>query len=112
LHDLPDRLVKYGGDHVEVKRIALIRDQLAGLPSFPASDKRKDPRYRWFIENFGGDECWEIDALDPNDLRIRVEGYIRACIADRDAWARSDQINQAERESLRDVLNNWAAWSG
>jgi hypothetical protein len=106
--DLPDRLEKYDGYHVEVKRIALTQDQLSPLPSFAATDKRKDPPYRWFIENFGT-RCWEIDALDPNELRDRVEGYIRACIKDRDAWERCEQVNEAERASLRDVLSNWAS---
>ena len=70
--DLPDRLRKYGGDHVELRRVALTREQLSALPSFPAADKRKDPRFKWFTESFG-DQCWEIDALDPNALRDRVE---------------------------------------
>jgi hypothetical protein len=106
--DLPDRLEEYGGDHVKVHRIALIEGQLARLPSFPA--KRKDPRYRWFIRNYG-DQSWEIDALDPNELRRCVEAEIKACIADRDGWERCRQINEAERSSLRDVLRNWASTS-
>lgn len=35
--DLPGRLRKYDGHHVVLKRIALTQDQLADLPSFPAS---------------------------------------------------------------------------
>jgi hypothetical protein len=66
--DLPARLAEYGGDHVVMKRIALTREQLDGLPSFPATDKKKDTRYKWFVRN-SGDRCWELDALDPNDLR-------------------------------------------
>lgn len=42
--DLPRRLAEYGGDHVRLRRIALVPDQTSGLPSFSASDKRKDPR--------------------------------------------------------------------
>jgi hypothetical protein len=42
--------------------------QTIGLPSFPASSKRKDPRYSWFVEHHGT-RCWEIDAMDPRDLR-------------------------------------------
>jgi hypothetical protein len=106
-HDLPTRLAEYGGQHVTVRRIALTRDQLRGLPSFPATDKRKDPRYEWFTKNFGK-RCWEIDALDPNALRNRVETHIRACISDRDAWDRCEQINKAESESLRTVMRKWA----
>jgi hypothetical protein len=105
--DLPARFKKYGGDHITVKRIALVREQLADLPSFPASDKRKDPRYKWFVENFG-DRCWEIDAMDPNTLRDLVEQEILARILDREAWERCEQVNEAERTSLRDVLSNWA----
>jgi hypothetical protein len=37
--DLPERLEKYDGDHVEVERVALTEDQLNGLPSFAARDK-------------------------------------------------------------------------
>ena len=41
--DLPKRMEKYGGDHVIIKRIALVKDDLPGLPSFPAKTKSKDP---------------------------------------------------------------------
>ena len=105
-HDLPDRFEKYDGDHVEIARIALTRDQTVGLLSFPASDKRNDPRYKWFIENFG-DRCWEIDALDPNILRARVEEEISSLI-ELEAWERCEVINRAESNSLRHVLAAWA----
>jgi hypothetical protein len=111
--DLPDRLTRYGGDHVQVKRIALTQEQLAGhemmgvpLPSFPAWDKRKDPRYDWFVFDHGN-RCWEIDALDPNELRDCVEASIKTCILNLDAWERCEQVNKAERDSLRHVLTNW-----
>src|SRR5262249_570341 len=51
--DLPKRFAKYDGDHIVLKRIALCREHLVGLPSFPASDKKRDPRYRWVVRNFG-----------------------------------------------------------
>jgi hypothetical protein len=46
--DLPERLERYDGRHVELERIALVQSQLAGLPSFSSADKKKDPRYKWF----------------------------------------------------------------
>jgi hypothetical protein len=51
--DLPERLKRYDGGHVVLKRISLVQDQLAGLPAFKASEKSKDPRYGWFIRNYG-----------------------------------------------------------
>jgi hypothetical protein len=103
--DLPKRLEKYEGGHVLVWRIALRRPQLGGLPSFPASDKRQDPRYGWFVPLYG-DQCWEIDALDPNILRSLVEEAIKEEI-EPDAWERLETVNRAERESLREVLTAW-----
>jgi hypothetical protein len=103
--DLPERLGRYDGDHVILKRIALTRDQLADLPSFPASDNRKDPRYRWFVQNFGS-RCWELDALDPNILRACVEEAIVRQI-DQEPWQRCKVVERAERESLRDFMARW-----
>ena len=57
--DLPERFLKYGGDHITLKRIALTSDQVADLPSFPAKDKKKDPRYAWFVEHYGK-TCWGL----------------------------------------------------
>jgi hypothetical protein len=103
--DIPNRLAEYGGDHVIIKRVALKRAHTVGLLSFPAADKKKDPRYKWFVANYGT-KCWELDALDPNDLRALVEKAIRAEI-EPIAWARCEHINKAEQESLRTVLDNW-----
>jgi hypothetical protein len=106
-HDLPDRLVRYDGDHVMVERIALTREQLRGLPSFPASDKKKDPRYNWFVKNYGK-RCWELDALDPNDLRACVEEKILEHI-EPEVWDRCMVVERAERESLQTVMKKWKA---
>ena len=103
--DLPDRLAQYGGDHVKLRRIALMPDQTSGLPSFPASDKRKDTRYPWFVERHGT-RCWEIDAMDPRDLREYTEQAIKELI-EPTAWARCETVNAAELESLQTVLSDW-----
>jgi hypothetical protein len=36
--DLPNRFSEYGGHHIELERIALRREHVRGLPSFPATD--------------------------------------------------------------------------
>jgi hypothetical protein len=102
--DLPKRLADYGGKHVKLDRIALIKGQLRDLPSFPASDK-KDTRYKWFTSR-PGDNCWELDAMDPNDLRDCVEAEIKELI-EPEAWARCDLVNKAERENLEKFLEGW-----
>jgi hypothetical protein len=99
--DLPARLEKYGGDHVILRRIALDKVDAGNLLTFPASDKSSDPRYRWFVRNYGR-TCAELDALDPNDLRQRVMKSIKS-IVESDAWKRCKTVEAAEREALRNT---------
>jgi hypothetical protein len=89
--DLPARFARYDGDHIK--------------PSFPAADKKKDPRYKWFVAHHG-DRCWELDAMDPNALRDCVEQAILDLI-EPVAWERCEIVNKAERESLQTVLEQW-----
>src|SRR5262249_25663071 len=105
--DLPTRLDEYGGDHIELRRIALTREHVRGLPSFSATDKRKDPRYQWFCTNYGK-RCWELDAMDPNDLRDCVEEAIKGLI-EPVAWERCEIVNKAEQQSLKTILKKWQA---
>jgi hypothetical protein len=90
-----------------LRRIALQSGDLEGLQSFPAADKRKDPRYRWFVDNYGA-RCWELDAMDPNDLRAWVEAEIKELI-DEEPWKRAELIERAERETLSVVMKGWGA---
>jgi hypothetical protein len=103
--DLPNRFSKYDGDHVTLRRIALTREHVNGLLSFSATDKRKDPRYRWFVKNYGK-HCWELDAMDPNDLRACVKKEIKKLI-EPVAWKRCEVVNRAEQESLQTILQKW-----
>jgi hypothetical protein len=109
--DVPARNRKYKGDHITVKRIALTKAQCRSLPSFPASDKQQDTRYKWFVENYG-ERCWELDAMDPNRLRDLVRSHVKACILDPEAWSRCERVNKAESESLREVLSAWGRSAG
>ena len=71
--DLPKRIEKYDGV-ANVTRVALTREDCDGLPSFDAETKIGDPRHAWFKENYGN-TCWELDAMDPNDLRSWLQKY-------------------------------------
>jgi hypothetical protein len=99
--DLPQRLKRYGGD-IQITRVAITEDDVrrSGLPDFPASDKSKDVRYRWFVENHGA-RCIEVDAMPPPELRERVRKAILAHI-DGDAWERSLEIEQEELAEIGD----------
>jgi hypothetical protein len=105
-HDLPKRIKEYGGDHIRMKRIALTADQTAPLPSFSVEGKTRDPRYKWFKKNYG-DQCWELDAMDPRDLRSIVEAEINALI-DRALWGHQEAHEEREKKSIESLLRWWA----
>lgn len=106
--DLPARLKRYDGS-IDLRRIALCEDDLPGLPSFDLGTKRQDPRWQWYHETWArhhGPSCWELDALDPRELRTRVEDSIVSHI-DWNAWERCGRAEEAEQESLALVLAKW-----
>jgi hypothetical protein len=98
-HDLPKRLTEYGAGDFDFKRIALVETDLSALPSFDA--KKTDPRHRWFIGKYGK-ESWELDAMDPNDLRSRVEDEIQSYI-EAGAWEQHLTTEKAQRETTKRI---------
>jgi hypothetical protein len=91
---------------VRLTRLALTEADTHGdLPSFLAETKRRDPRYRWYVDRYGS-RCWELDALSPVVLRDRVEHAIVARL-DHAAWHRAEVTERAECESLETILKAW-----
>lgn len=66
-------------------------------------------RYRWYRSRYGED-AWELDAMDPNVLRARVEAAIRAYI-DEAAWERMRVVEDAEQQTVRRVAAAMAGGS-
>jgi hypothetical protein len=102
--DLPGRIKKYGGA-VTITRIALTADDCGDLPSFPVETKNQDPRHDWFRKRHG-ENCWELDAMNPNDLRQRIRDEIVVRL-DIDAWNHCRDVEDAERESLNSYIKAW-----
>ncbi|WP_300661814.1 hypothetical protein [Hydrogenophaga sp.] len=105
--DLPARLTRYGSQW-QFRRIALIRDDLDGLPHFPTSTKSGDVRLEWYLQNTTADpkKCWELDAMDPNALRQRVQSEIQA-LMDMDAWRHALVVERAQRDSMDRFHQAW-----
>lgn len=101
---------------ISIDRVALVPQDgldLGRAMGFPASQKGPDPetlrprdsRYGWFVANYG-DWCWELDAMNPNVLRARVEAAIQQEI-EPTAWRQAELEEQGERqvtEALADAF--------
>ena len=64
--------------------------------------KRTDSRYQKFAAKHG-DDCAEVDALDPNELRRRVRESIEQFIP-RDEWDRLCEVEKLEQETFVNAL--------
>jgi hypothetical protein len=103
--DLASRIERYGG-RIDIQRVALTKKHIGpDLPSFSVDEKRHDPRYAWFKARYGR-RCWELDALNPNTLRLEVEMAILVHI-DGPAWQRAGTAEAAECASLVSILDTW-----
>ncbi|MGC2048294.1 MAG: hypothetical protein WA635_06765 [Gallionella sp.] len=105
--DLPRRLKRYCGV-ARIVRVALEASDVGAnsqLPPFEALSKSKDPRYKWFVDNFGH-RCWELDALSRIVLRERVEAQILMLI-DLSVWERAKDVEAAEMNSMQGIMANW-----
>lgn len=110
--DLPRRLERYGSAW-NFERIALCREDLDQLPSFRTDSKANDARVQWYMKHTTADplRCWELDAMDPNELRERVSDAILSYI-DAAAWNHAIRIEREEVASMRQFHAAWNARLG
>lgn len=102
--DLTERLEKYNAGNFGVKRIALTKEQIVkyALPSIPV--KKSDARTPGFVSSFG-DKAVELDALDPNILKLQVSRAISSYI-ELDLWRKKEEQIEDLREWIRKKLIN------
>lgn len=70
--DIEDRLNDTFGGCVIVVRIALTMEQVEQFRPPPNPAKVTDSRYAAYVKKYG-EECWEMDALDPRTLTGVIE---------------------------------------
>jgi len=90
------------------KRIAITEQDLPSLPYFDTDTKKDDKRFDWYKANTPADptKSWELDAMDPNNLRERVREQIESCL-DLPSWEHAKQVEMAEVESMNSFHRAW-----
>ena len=103
--DITDRMGMFVGEPIEVKRIALNMDQVEELQPPPNPAKETDSRYEDYRRKFG-DECWELDALDPAYLTRIIEDTV-AQYRDEDLFAEKLEEEHRHRLTLGMIARNY-----
>lgn len=106
--DLQNRFRRYseleGLDlNISVQRIALTHDQVQRYNLTPNPTKTADPRATEYLEKFGN-QCWELDAIDPNELQRLESEAIRSHIA-TETWNQTLEQQRQEREELKEQFS-------
>jgi hypothetical protein len=116
--DAPKRVQKYQAN-IRIERVALLGPDVRRLPQhqFDVDDKRRaavakhganvgkrgiDNNKPWFVSRYGR-VCMELDAMNSNDLRNRMEIAIQRYI-DPAAWEKMCLIEQAEIDSIDEIF--------
>jgi hypothetical protein len=92
--DIQDRLSLFRCG-AEVDRIALNMDQIQDLNPPPSPAKETDSRTAGYVEQFGTEDTWELDALEPAALDALIDEKILEHL-DTDLY--QERVDQEEKE--------------
>ena len=102
--DLANRISRYSDLDITVERIALNYDQVQHFELPPNPTKTADPRAGGYVAEYGN-ECWELDAIEPVGLQRMVSVAIESHI-DFALWNQTLEEMQQEREELRTMFSS------
>jgi hypothetical protein len=100
VRDVQDRLCLFGSD-VTVVKAALTMDQIRQHNPAPNPTKSSDPRGPAYIEKYGA-SCWELDALNPQQLQEVTRAHLDTYI-DQDEYDAVIATEQEHKQMLREV---------
>ncbi len=103
---LHERLELFAERKIDLRRLALNREQTEGLP--PNFAKETDKRFQGYVEKFGTEDCWELDALDPDVISDLIKTEIHGLI-DWDLWQEEMDLEEEERQELEELAEGATA---
>lgn len=103
--DIADRMRLFRST-VQVDRIALNMEQVEELDPPPSPVKATDSRANGYIDRFGTEQCWELDAIEPAALEALIEEAILSRL-NRELYDARVQQGRDERRLLTGLRDNW-----
>jgi len=100
--DIQDRLQLFGA-YTDVRRIALTAEQVEQYNPPPNPAKMTDARYTGYVAEYG-EECWELDALEPTVLAELIRQYVTYLI-DEDRWQAVEEREVTDKAKLQEIVN-------
>jgi len=107
--DNENRLGLFAHGDVPFRRIALNMDQIQAMPDLPPNfAKETDSRQKWYIDKFGTDDAWELDALTPQFIDRLIRDEVEPLI-DRKVWEETMAEEQTHLKTFSEMISDWSA---
>jgi len=91
---------------IEVRRVALNLDQIYEHNPPPQVAKKTDSRWRKYVDRFGIEESWELDALEPAVIVDLIDAEIRDIVI-KSRWDGLKKLQEKQREQLQHISDHW-----
>lgn len=103
--DISNRYEIFTGQELAIERIALNLNQVEQYDPPPNFAKESDSRYEGYRRQYGED-CWELDALDPRVIHELIETAINQ---NRDAklWEEDTEQQEKEKGQLQKIADRY-----
>ena len=98
---------------IRIKKVALTEEQVKeyNLLRNPLASKKRDPRSKRYRKEHG-EAAYELDALDPLELRRLIEKAIVDEILDKEAFFRALEREKEERRRAKQLAENVRRYIG
>jgi hypothetical protein len=103
--ELKSRVLRYGSGPFELKRLAILPEDIQKFNLPPQRVKDSDPRAVAFRRKFGT-KTVELDALPPTVLRRRLTVAIKR-VMDRRRWNRAIEVERVEIACIAETVGKW-----
>jgi hypothetical protein len=105
--DIRRRLSMFAEEYIQVDRLALNMDQIRRYRPPPNPAKESDSRHAAYVRDYGTDNSWELDALDPTVIATLIRDAVDAA-RDSELWEQALAKERSARETLQGVESNFA----
>lgn len=105
--ELYARIQEYDSGDFTMERLAISKDDITKFNLPPLPVKSSDPRASSFVRTHGN-ECVELDALPPTELRRRIQEAVKLHIDD-ELWEEAEEIEEKEKARIQDAMNQWSS---
>lgn len=105
--ELYSRVLGYESGDFTMQRLAISKKDISKFDLPPLPVKTSDSRASKFVRMYGN-ECVELDALPPIELRRRIEDAVKLH-TDAALWDAAEAVEKKEKGRIADAVNQWSS---